>query len=151
MAVLHGVVEWEDLDVFFNEFALGAILYLPTADHVMYIQGIFETPYLKRDFGAFIVDQEAPSFTCKWDDEFAAVRKGDRLFVNRPASDEDIDTAYRLTSRGGASAFFIDSIPQNDGTGVVSFILTAASTQDAEGDELDDMTVPPDDPSNLFG
>ena len=47
---------------------------------VLPLEGLFETPYMKRDFGAFVVDADSPSFTCKWHDQFVDVRKGDLLF-----------------------------------------------------------------------
>ena len=61
----QGQVEWEDLDIFFDEFAEEATLTL--ADGTTYdLNGIFDTPYMKRDFGALLVDADDPSFTCKW-------------------------------------------------------------------------------------
>ena len=124
----HGIAPIEDLDIFFNtdEFAIDAfirIMSLGEGQSLVSVRGIFETPYLKRDFGAFVVDADSPSFTCKWHDEFVNVRKGDDLY---------------FFDDGTTVNFYIDSTPQNDGTGVVAFILTAADTQDTEGDELDD-------------
>ena len=163
----HGLVDFEDLDIFFNidEFAVKADLQfvVETAESapsglidssddrvvdsdsdaivsddatVIALEGIFETPYQKRDFGAFIVDAEAPSFTCKWQNQFVDVRKGDLLFVGEGSNKEQ---------------FYIDSAAQNDGTGVVAFILTPASTQDATGDDLDDTVDERPTGGGLFG
>ena len=163
----RGIVAFEDLDIFFNvdEFAIKASLefvgaiaadlapqsvvdsadnrVVDSADNVVVspdatvlaLDGIFDTPYMKRDFGAFVVDAEAPSYTCKWIDAFADIRKGDILLVGE--GDE-------------AQTFYIDSAPQNDGTGVVSFLLTPASTQDAIGDDLDDSVDEAPDPNDPF-
>ena len=163
----HGLVDFEDLDIFFNidEFAVKASLQfigetaesassslvdsaddrvVDSADNVLVsddttaieLEGIFETPYQKRDFGAFIVDADAPSFTCKWDNRFIDVRKGDHLFVGEGSNKEQ---------------FYIDSAAQNDGTGVVAFILTPASTQDDIGDDLDDEVDERPTGGGLFG
>ena len=148
--MLHGELEWEDLDIFFEEFAVDAVIYFPVTDEIYDIKGIFETPYLKRDFGGFIVDADAPSFTCKWQDIFVGVRKGDVLFPNETiASIREIEGVYEEIT--GEKAFYIDSAPQNDGTGVVSFILTKATTQDEEGDELDDTIDETPTGGGLFG
>jgi hypothetical protein len=143
--MLHGDVEWEDLDIFFEEFAIDAVLQLwvtrvENIQEFNQIRGIFETPYLKRDFGAFIVDEEAPSFTCKWHDIFQYARKGDVLFLNQTYDRDSGDTPedfYQL-AESPSQVWYIDSIPQNDGTGVVSFILTPGTTQDEHGESLDD-------------
>ena len=135
--MLHGLVEWEDLDVFFDEFAIHATL-MANDDDVprLALTGIFDTPYQKREFGSYIVDADNPSFTCKWHDDFSKVRKGDTL---------------RVTNEGTLEDFYLDSAPQNDGTGVVAFILTRASTQDASGDDLDDSVDEPPPTGSLFG
>ncbi len=137
--MLHGEVEWEDLDIFFDEFAIDAfirIMSLGEGQSLVTVKGIFETPYLKRDFGAFVVDANSPSFTCKWHDEFVNVRKGDVLY---------------FFDDGTGVNFYIDSAAQNDGTGVVSFILTASATQDASGDDLEDGTKTAPSGGGLFG
>lgn len=186
--MLHGVLDWEDLDIFFDdeEFGLHATLRSnnPEADNLA-IVGIFDTPYQQREFGDLVIDADDPSFTTKWRDEFVHVRKGDKLQITADGttreetvtvdnyivdSDSDrlvdasgdtliIETEERVTVTVGEvmEDFFIDSAPQNDGTGVVAFILTRESTQDTEGDDLDDATdEPPTDdmgqPSGgLFG
>ena len=142
--MLHGEVEWEDLDIFFGEFAIDAVLQIwvtgvQNIPEFNQIRGIFETPYHKRDFGVFIVDEESPTFTCKWSENFEYVRKGDVLFLNR-TYDEDTDSAEELyeLAENPSAIWYIDSIPQNDGTGIASFILTPGATQDTAGDTLDD-------------
>ena len=117
--------DWEDLDIFFDEdeFAVPAVLTL--ADGTTFdLTGIYETPYMKRDLGELIVDADDPSFTCKWQSEFEAVRQGDRLTI----SDE---------------VFYIEGAARNDGTGVASFVLTRGSTQDAEGDVVQENPQSP--------
>lgn len=133
----HGRTDFEDLDVFFDtdDFAIVAHLHISETLEDIDINGIFDTPYQKRDFGAFIVDEDAPSFTCKWDPRFDSVRKGDILTIG----DENIET------------FYIDSVPQHDGTGICAMILTRRSTQDAEGDEPHDSTDNPPPSGGLFG
>ena len=122
----QGIVEWEDLDIFFEEFGIPATLEL--ADGTTYeLRGHFDTPYMKREFGELIVDADDPSFTCKWQAEFEAVRRGDKL-----------------TIRG--EDFYIESAAQSDGTGVASLILTRASTQDAEGDDVQQNPQNPQSP-----
>lgn len=113
---MQGIVDWEDLDIFFDEFAVEATLELGNGD-TLSLSGIFDTPYQKRDFGAFVVDAEDPSFTCKWTAELENARAGDKLTIK-------------------GEAFYIESAPQSDGTGLASFTLTRASTQDAEGDDF---------------
>ena len=148
MAILHGIPEWEDLDIFFDEFAIDAVLYLVSHDDVYQLRGIFETPYAKRDFGAFVIDAEAPSFTCKYQAEFDATRKGDIIFPDQVS--DDINEAYRLQA-SHVDTWYIDSTPQNDGTGVSTFILTHATTQDDVGDILEDATEEVPDEGGLFG
>ena len=114
----QGQVEWEDLDIYFDEFAVDATLTL--ADGTAFdLKGIYETPYMKRDFGEMVVDADDPSFTCKWHDGFEKARRGDKLTLSE-----------------SGEVFYIESGARNDGTGVASFILTAAETQDSEGDDV---------------
>lgn len=126
--MINGLLEWEDLDDFFDidEFAINATLIMrsPSVDDLALV-GIFNTPYAKRDFGAFVVDADDPYFLTKWHDDFVHARKGDTLRITQADVTED---------------FFIDSGAQNSGTGVVSFVLTRESTQDDVGDLPEDST-----------
>lgn len=121
----EGIVEWEDLELFFDDFAIPATLAFAEAlendaevsEATLELRGIFETPYQKRDFGAFIVDADDPSFTCKWTEALQAARKGDTLTIN-------------------GEVFYLETAAMSDGTGLASFTLTRASTQDAQGDDF---------------
>lgn len=129
----QGTVDWEDLDIFFDEFAVPGSLAIKKTDATVELEGIFDTPYMKRDFGSFIVDAESPSFTCKWHTEFVDARQGDELTV-------------------GTVRYYLESAPQADGTGLCSLILVPAYTQDEEGDPDPQPTLskPTDMDGNLF-
>lgn len=113
----QGIVDWEDLDIFFDEFAVEASLGFQDSEETVDLKGIFDTPYEHRDFGAFIVDADDPSFTCKWIPELATARAGDTLTIS-------------------GEVFYLESAAQSDGTGLASFTLTRATTQDAQGDDF---------------
>ena len=72
----QGIVDWEDLDIFFHEdeFAVKATIICQSVEADLMLSGIFDTPYQQRDFGGFIVDADAPSFTLKWTDDLENVR-----------------------------------------------------------------------------
>lgn len=108
------VLDFEDLDCFFVDFGIDASLLIKSENTTHAVRGIFETPYMQRDFGSFIVDAEDPSFTCKWISEMTDCRQGDELTVN-------------------GDVFYLQSAPKTDGTGLCALILTPAYTQDAEG------------------
>ena len=110
----QGILDWEDLDIFFDDFAIEATLELQDGS-TLALKGIFDTPYQQRDFGGFVVDADDPTFTCPWQDEFMDARSGDTLTI-------------------GTEIFYIESGARSDGTGLASFVLTRESTQDDVGD-----------------
>ena len=113
----QGIVDWEDLDIFFDEdeFAVKATLTFQSSGNTLDLKGIFDTPDQQRDFGGFVVDADDPTFTCPWQDEFMDVRPGDALTI-------------------GTEIFYIESGARSDGTGLASFVLARESTQDDMGD-----------------
>ena len=127
----QGILDWEDRDIFFDEFAVDATLEIRGSGATLNLRGIFDTPYQQRSFGAFVVDADDPSFTCKWVEELEAVRVGDKLTI-------------------GTEEFYLDSPARNDGTGIASFTLTRESTQDDQGDELSENYEAPAG-GGLFG
>lgn len=131
---VQGSVEWEDLSIFFDEFAVPGSLEIRNAGKTVSIDGIFDTPYQSRKFGDFIVDAEAPSFTCAWTEDMNDVRTGDKLTV-------------------GGSLYYLDSAPKPDGTGMCSLVLVPSDTQDAEGDEdgPDDVPTKTPKPTRMDG
>ena len=112
----QGILDWEDRDIFFDEFAVDATLQIRGSGATLNLRGILDTPYQQRAFGAFVVDADDPSFICKWVEELEQVRVGDKLTI-------------------GTEEFYLDSLARSDGTGMVSFTLTRESTQDDQGDE----------------
>lgn len=128
--MINGLIRWETLDDFFDvdEFSVNATLMLKkTGIADIALVGNFDTPYAQRDFGAFVIDADDPTFLTKWHDDFIHARKGDKLVISEGDNTE---------------TFYIDTAAQNDGTGVVSFVLTRESTQDDEGDTPSDDTTP---------
>ena len=128
---MQGIVEWEDLDIFFDEdeFGVKATIICKSGGRFDAV-GIFDTPYQQRDFGGFIVDADAPSFTCKWTDDLDNVQSGDMLRLYEKDS-----TDYET--------FYIESAPQSDGTGTAKLVLTRKETQDHEGDPAEDTHEAP--------
>lgn len=120
----QGLTAWEDIDIFFEEFAIPATLELTANGETLALKGIFDTPYQKRDFGAFFVDADDPSFTCRWTAELAAAGAGDKLTIN-------------------GEVFFLESSAQSDGTGLASLVLTRQSTQDDIGDAEPEQAAAP--------
>ena len=120
----QGILDWEDRDIFFDEFAVDATLEIVSTGRALALKGIFDTPYAKRDFGVFFVDADDPSFTCVWTPELAKARAGDKLTIK-------------------SEEFFLESSPKSDGTGLVSLILTRESTQDDIGDAEPEQTEAP--------
>ena len=125
---MQSILDWEDRDIFFDtdDFAIEASLqikHLPDTtentelypDNQVPINGIFKTPYAQRDFGAFIVDAEDPSFRCKWIDVFEYARAGDVLTID-------------------GTEYYLESEPKSDGSGTCAMTLVPADTQDAIGD-----------------
>ena len=125
--MLQGADSWEDIDIFFSDFAIDASLEIKKSNKTLNIKGIFDTPYMKRVFGSFIVDSEDPSFTCKWLPEFSDIRAGDVLTIQNVKTVENVQTVQGID-------YFLQSAPESDGTGVCALILVPASTQDDEGD-----------------
>ena len=125
----QGVVEWEDLDGFFDTdyFAVSATLQIGI--DVLNLEGIFDTPFAQRDFGAFIADSDDPTFVCKWRNEFNDAEAGDILTLKN-------------------ETFYLKTAPQSDGTGVVVLTLIRATTQDTVGDDVPEA---PDKPGRKLG
>ena len=88
---MQGRVDWEDLDIFFEEFAVRATIICQSGGRFD-ADGIFDTPYQQRDFGGFIVDADAPSFTLKWTDMLENVQSGiccgfmEKMGITRPST-----------------------------------------------------------------
>lgn len=119
--------DWEDLDCFFNEdeFAVPGSLTIKKTSTILQLSGILDTPYMKRAFGAVIIDAESPSFTCEWRAEFSDIQAGDELHV-------------------GNQEYYLQGIPEQDGTGACSMILIPEYTQDDEGDDTKPDETPTD-------
>ena len=100
----QGILDWEDRDIFFDEFAVDATLEIRGSGDTLNLEGILDTPYQQRAFGAFVVDADDPSFTCKWVEELEDVRVGDKLTI-------------------GTEEFYLNSPARSDGTGMAKFHL----------------------------
>ena len=116
-----GILDWEDHEIFYDtdDFAVEATLEFNAAPgdtpETVEIVGILDLPYGERDFGKIVVDSENPTFSTKWTDDIARVRKGEYLIVN-------------------GERFAILSAPENDGTGHCELPLVRGTLQHTEGD-----------------
>ena len=117
----ESILDWEDRDVFLDTdfFGIQASLEIQKTNKSVTFNCIFDTPYQRRDFAAFVVDAEDPSIVTKFIPDLEDARKGDKLTVN-------------------GDVFFLESGMESDGTGFVKFGLIPAETQDDIGDIIDD-------------
>ena len=117
-----GILDWEDRDLFFTDFAIPATLQKNAVPgqtpETHEIVGILDIPHERQEFGPVILDAEDPTFTVKWTDVIASVRKGDYLIINN-------------------EKFVIAAAAENDGTSICDLRLVRGSLQDDAGDTFE--------------
>lgn len=96
------VLPWDDLDVFFGDFACPVTLTLANGA-VRVIQGIFDDPYLNTELGEYEADTSRPRLTVK-EADVAGVKRGDTALV-------------------GAVLYDVLSSPNQDGNGTATLEL----------------------------
>lgn len=121
-----GVLAWEDRDLFFTDYAIPAVLQIQ-GDAPVAIQGILDVPYERQEFGPVTLDAEALTFTVKWTDIIAKVRKGDYLITHGKIVNGAIAEAV-------GEWFTIASAPQNGGAGVCDLPIVRGCKADAAPD-----------------
>lgn len=95
--------DWEDLNVFFDEFADIATINLADETVIENVKCIYDDPYFNAQLGEYDMDTSRPRITCKMSD-VTNVSRGDTLTIKSKTYDI-------LTS------------PQGDGTGLAMLDL----------------------------